>query len=183
MSDEYSSVEGDDGRIDGGNAVDPGSVTGEPAEPALTATGRKRRADFGKPRGPRGTRSAKKEKIQVSTLDLSGLTAMFVGAHLMLSQATRTPEIAITDDEGKHFMDAAKNVMRHYSVESTQKTLDWIAFVGVGFEIYGTRAIAISVRHRTEKGKPIPLRPHLVVGDQSLQPPVFGGEEFDAYVT
>lgn len=76
---------------------------------------------------------------------------MFVGIHAMLAMQTKTPELAVSEQEAKDFTKAAQNVMRHYSVQTTQKTLDWIAFVGVTAGIYGTRIFAISVRKQAEK--------------------------------
>lgn len=78
---------------------------------------------------------------------------MFVGLHVMLAERTQTPELAITEDEGKAFMEAAQNVMRHYSVETTQKALDWTAFVGVAAGMYMPRIAAVGMRKRTG-GKP-----------------------------
>jgi len=63
----------------------------------------------------------------------------------------KTPELAITEQEGKDFTKAAQNVLRHYSVQTTQKTLDWVAFLGVAAGMYGTRAFAISARHAQER--------------------------------
>jgi len=76
---------------------------------------------------------------------------MFVGLHAMVAMQTGTPEIEITPEEGTAFLNAAQNVMRHYSVETTQKTLDWIAFAGVAVGMYGTRAVAIMARQRAER--------------------------------
>lgn len=76
---------------------------------------------------------------------------MFVGMHVLLAHRTNTPELAITEDEGKSFMGAAQNVLRHYSVQSTQKTLDWIAFAGCAMAIYAPRVVAIQVRKREER--------------------------------
>lgn len=82
---------------------------------------------------------------------------MFVGLHMMLANVSETPEWMITPDEGNDFMKAAQNVMRHYSVQSTQKTLDWISLFGVAGGMYGTRVAAISIRKRREKTvKPAP---------------------------
>lgn len=70
--------------------------------------------------------------------------------------ATQTPELVITDDEGKQFLNSAQDVLRHYSVETTQKTIDWIAFMGSFGMMYGTRYIAVTQRHkreRTERGE------------------------------
>ena len=84
---------------------------------------------------------------------------MFVGLHVAIAGATKTPEFAITDEEGDQFMKAAQNVMRHYSVETTQKTLDWIAFAGVCAQIYAPRIVAVAAkkpeRPRTQP-QPVP---------------------------
>lgn len=69
----------------------------------------------------------------------------------MLAQATETPELELSEDEGKSFMKAAQSVMRHYSVQTTQKTLDWISFVGVTVSIYAPRVAAIGFRKRKER--------------------------------
>lgn len=96
---------------------------------------------------------------------------MFVGVHAMLAMRTNIPELAITEQEGKAFMASAQNVMRHYSVETTQKTLDWVSFVGCVGSMYGTRFLAIVNRRSSEKPlrfktpradageKVVPLRP------------------------
>jgi hypothetical protein len=76
---------------------------------------------------------------------------MFVGLHAMLAMQTRTPELMITEQEGRDFTRAAQNVMRHYSVQTTQKTLDWIALGGVTVGMYGTRVYAISARRAGER--------------------------------
>jgi len=69
---------------------------------------------------------------------------------MQLAEATQTPELVINDDEGKQFLGSAQDVLKHYSVETTQKTIDWIAFIGAFGMIYGTRAIAINQRHKRE---------------------------------
>lgn len=79
------------------------------------------------------------------------MTGMFVGLHAALAVRTNTPELMIEPDEGKAFMKSAANVMRHYDVRATQKTLDWIAFIGCAGSIYGTRAFAIAARRAGER--------------------------------
>lgn len=76
---------------------------------------------------------------------------MFVGIHAMLAMSTKTPELELSEDEGKQFMTCAQNVMRHYSVTATQKTLDWVAFVGCCTMIYGPRVAAIGFRRASEQ--------------------------------
>lgn len=73
---------------------------------------------------------------------------MFVGLHVLLAERTETPEIAISEQEGKDFMQAVQNVMRHYSVETTQKTLDWVALMGCTSGMYVPRIAAISMRKK-----------------------------------
>lgn len=82
---------------------------------------------------------------------MSSLTGLLVGVHAMLALQTKCPELELSDFEGKEFAKAAQNVMRHYSVQTTQKTIDWIALIGVSAGIYGTRALAVSKRVREER--------------------------------
>lgn len=69
----------------------------------------------------------------------------------MAATALKTEELAIDMSEGDAFMKAAQNVMRHYSIESSQKTIDWLAFGGTCAMIYGTRFGAYMLRKREEK--------------------------------
>lgn len=72
----------------------------------------------------------------------------------MMAQTLDVEELAITEDEGKSFMNAAKSVLRHYNVQTTQKTFDWIALVGVTATIYAPRIAAIGWRKRSERQSP-----------------------------
>lgn len=56
-------------------------------------------------------------------------------------------------------MKSAQNVMRHYSVESSQKTIDWLAFGGTCCMIYGTRFGAYMLRKREEAKEAGPRPP------------------------
>lgn len=82
---------------------------------------------------------------------MSGLTGMLVGVHATLAMLTQTPELAISDDEGAGFMKAAQNVMQHYSVTSTQKSIDWITFFGATLGMYAPRIVAIRMRQAEER--------------------------------
>jgi len=77
---------------------------------------------------------------------------MFVGLHAVLAMQTKTPELMINDQEGKDFTKAAQKVMSHYSVQATQKTLDWLAFGGIAVGMYVPRIVAINARHKAEAG-------------------------------
>lgn len=75
---------------------------------------------------------------------------MFVGLHALLAMRMRVPELEMTQQEGVEFTKAAQNVMRHYSVRTTQKTMDWIAFAGVTAGLYAPRIMAARMRVKME---------------------------------
>ncbi len=71
----------------------------------------------------------------------------------MLAQATDTPELQIAPEEGAQYMAACQNVMRHYSVTTTQKTLDWLALVGCTAALYAPRMAAIRFRKMEQRAR------------------------------
>lgn len=75
---------------------------------------------------------------------------MFVGLTVMLATATGVEEFEVSGDEMDRWTTAAGNVSRHYDIQTTQKTLDWVAFAGVSAQVFGTRAVvgAIKLRER-----------------------------------
>ena len=79
---------------------------------------------------------------------MSAYTGLWIGLHLQLAQLTDTPELAITEADGKAFLGAVQNVARHYSIAATQKTLDWAALVFTAGFIYVPRIAAVAKRHR-----------------------------------
>lgn len=76
---------------------------------------------------------------------------MFVGLHAAIAMATHNPEIQIGEDQGAAFMGAAQNVMRHYGVTSTQKSIDWLVLWGAGLGMYVPMISAIRFRQAEEK--------------------------------
>lgn len=178
MSQEYRDT--DNG--DSGNAVpdaidafsvgsaDSGNGNGGLAPEPERSPGKRK----GRPPGSKNTGSGKsagagKEKAS-HKLDLSSLTGLFVGVHVIAAGATGVPEVAIDMAEGDAFMKSAQNVMRHYSVESSQKTIDWLAFGGTCCMIYGTRFGAYMLRKRSESQENI--RPGATVYQMApRQPP------------
>lgn len=100
--------------------------------------------------------------------------------------------MAISDEEGEQFMKSAQNVMRHYNVQTTQKTLDWVALMGVSATIYGTRLYAIMNREpskpdafkqspRTATGSVTPIRPDVVLqSSMTIHPDQFGAGDIPA---
>ncbi len=159
MSDDDSiDVGGTDG-IEIGAGVDLGAIdsgtaaAAAPSEPP--ARTRKRRSDAGQPRGSTGAGTgAGKAKGKTSTsLDLSSLTGMFIGLHMAVARMTDIEELEITDQEGADFMKSAQKVASHYSVTTTQKTMDWIAFAGCAAAMYFPRAIVIARKKQSKPSK------------------------------
>jgi hypothetical protein len=79
---------------------------------------------------------------------------MFVGMHAALAAATHVDELAITMDQGAAFMEAAGNVARHYAIQTTQKTMDWIAFAGVAAGLYVPKILAINAKRAAQQQAP-----------------------------
>jgi hypothetical protein len=102
------------------------------------------------------------------------MQGLLVGMTTMLAMRTGHEELAVTSDEAGEFLKAAQNVARHYSVETTQRTLDWIAFVGVSAQVFGTRAVAVMVKSRRESS-PAPVRaaPPATNGLNGANPPSY----------
>jgi hypothetical protein len=154
---------GNDGAASGagGNAgdgigIDPAIVGGTDAAPAAPAPKRRGRPPGSGRTSAPGTET-KKVKSNSDRLDLSGIHALFVSTHVVLAKATGVPELTITDAEGEQFLKACENVARHYSVTTTQKTLDWLALIGAGVQIYGTRAMVIIADRKKPNSAPAAL--------------------------
>jgi len=81
--------------------------------------------------------------------------------HAGLSALSKCPELAISEPESRQLAEAAGKVMRHYPIETTQKTLDWAGFGLLAGTIYGTRFVAIGMRRdrerREARGQPAPI--------------------------
>jgi hypothetical protein len=105
---------------------------------------------------------------------------MFVGLHVVMAERTNVPELDMGMDEGERFFTAAQNVLRHYSVETTQKTIDWLAFVGVTATMYGGRFASYVTRKKEERvARVYPLhRQPAPQAAQAPQPQQSGGSDY-----
>ena len=72
--------------------------------------------------------------------------------HVQLAKLTECPELAMTEGDAKTLAVAAQNVLRHYSIQSTQKTVDWITFGSVVAFMYTPRVVALRRRKRRPGG-------------------------------
>lgn len=70
---------------------------------------------------------------------------------MLLARSLNEPELMMDESDGKAFTGALQNVLRHYSVETSQKALDWAAFAGCCSTLYGIRFAARAVRIKREK--------------------------------
>ena len=174
MATEYRDPAGTTGNDEQGNSVNPASIEGTAIAPEPAGKPRKPRSDAGKPRGPR---TGTKAKATASPLDLSGLAGVLVGLTETIAQWRNVPEIGLDPTEAKELMAATQNVLRHYSIETTQKGADFIALFGTLSMIVGTRIAAYNLRIRIEReqSQQRGFRPSVVVPmngqpQQSQQP-------------
>ena len=136
-----------------GGAIDPTAATagGTAPEP-----GNRPRRKPGRPRGSggggggsRASEGTGKARAQKSaSLDLSAFVGVWVGLHLQVAKLSGNPELAISEADGKSFLTAAQNVLRHYPVVASQRAIDWAAFAFVTSFIYVPRAVAIAQRRQ-----------------------------------
>lgn len=136
-----------------GDGFDLGRVGTEAIAPEPAGDLRKlRKRKDGQPWGSGGKSAgaAKTEKVR-STLDLSSITGIFVGFHVLLAERTGIPEFAMDMSEGQQLQKAVENVMRHYPVDTSQKAVDWAALIGAGCMIYGTRWGSYMMRKHHER--------------------------------
>lgn len=76
---------------------------------------------------------------------------MLAGTMALLAWRTDTPELQITADEEKVFLMRVQNVLRHYSVKTTQKAMDAAALAGCTINLAAPRAFAIHQRLKAER--------------------------------
>lgn len=141
----------------GDDYVDPGAATADagPAEPAVSRTGRRQRSDKGIPRGSHTTGAGAGAKTaKTAKLDLSAFTGLFVGFHAALAQAADCPPLAISAEQGEEYLTTVQRVLSHYSLESTQKTLDIAALVGATATMYGPAAFWLFSRRGQRREEP-----------------------------
>lgn len=110
---------------------------------------------------------------------MSGLAGVLVGLTETIAQWRDVPEFGLDPAEATELMKATQNVLRHYSVETTQKGADFIALIGVASMIVGTRIGAYNLRTRAEREtqprqqqfRPTVVRPQQAASQQQPNPP------------
>jgi hypothetical protein len=76
--------------------------------------------------------------------------------HVTAARFLDCPELAIEAREAEALLHATGNVLRHYNIETTQKTMDFIALGTCIATTYGFRAMAIQHRLKAER-EPHPI--------------------------
>lgn len=69
----------------------------------------------------------------------------------MLAAISKTPELALSENESEQLASAAAGVARHYNISASQKALDWGNFALVLGVMYGPRFVMITQRHKDER--------------------------------
>ena len=80
----------------------------------------------------------------------------------MLAGLTKAPELALDKDEAEKLAAALANVAAYYPMVINPKYLAWIQLGTVCAGVYGTRAIAISIRLKKEREEKARQSPNVI---------------------
>lgn len=161
FADDTSPVTGTDASFlgNGGSDGSPGGSGGGDDftyDPERHAGPDKRNADgsYRKKRGrkPGGnsatTRSRSKADHQAS---LEGLTRILSIIHIGVATATKTPEMALEEEEAKTLAAATATVLQEFDIRPDPKVEAIVGLITAAGMIYGPRAYLISERKKEEK--------------------------------
>lgn len=126
--------------------IDPATVTAANG-PAPATDGPRKRGRRPKSTAPGSVSGGYAE----TTLDISGIEKILLSSHLIMATMMKAPNLALDQKEARALAEATVNVTRHYNVQATQKTIDWVNFATTAFMIYGTRAIAYGAERKKQK--------------------------------
>jgi hypothetical protein len=76
--------------------------------------------------------------------------------HVQLARIADCPELAMSEGDARTLMASAQNVLRHYSIQATQRAVDWITFGSVAMFMYVPRAVALVQRRQRSNAPPPP---------------------------
>lgn len=114
---------------------------------------RKPRSDAGKPRGPRGSRTASGPKASIS---VDGLEGILLSIHGMLASIAKTPELEIQPSEAEKLAKAISAVQDQYPITKIDaKAVVWINLFSAMGMIYGPRMVAIKMRKAFNNATPV----------------------------
>lgn len=84
-------------------------------------------------------------------MDLSSLNFTIFYAHKMLAAGSGLPELELSQAESDALATSAQNVMKHYNIKTSQKTVDWANLLMTMGVVYGGRISQINERSKREK--------------------------------
>lgn len=145
------------GVIDGTEPSDGGSadtsISGaNPADgiPVKRGRGRPRKdggaGSSGSASGDGGRKESPRASGPKASLDVDLFAQQLVGMHMIAAKLLNAPELMIGPDEAKNLAKAIQNIMKHYSINVSPKTIAMMQFMGVAAAIYAPRAIMIANR-------------------------------------
>lgn len=129
----------------GDTVIDPGSLAGPGNSIEGSGDGKQR-----KKRGPN-----KSKNTQNRSLDLGTVQNSLIIAHYGLAAAFNAPELALTQDQADAYARAASDVMSHYDMGATAKTIAWVNLVTAMGGIYWGKLSAIAARKASEKAQKV----------------------------
>ena len=139
------SGDGDSGELGGDDSIfDPERHVGPDKRNADGSYRRKRKRKSGNSPAPR---SKTKADHQAS---LEGLTRILSIIHIGIATATKTPEMALDDDEAKNLAAATATVLQEFDIRPDPKIEAVVALVTAAGMIYGPRVYLITDRKKKE---------------------------------
>jgi hypothetical protein len=101
--------------------------------------------------------------------------------HATLAAFVNVREFALEDEEARKLSEAAKDVMRHYPIGFSEKTLAWVNLGVVGCGVYGTRFMAYQMRKGAERKERMATVPASAPGAApgAAPPPAANGHAAD----
>lgn len=98
---------------------------------------------------PKGSGSGSSTKTgSKDSLHIVGTAPILLSIHAMLAGMLKTPELELDPSEAKLLGDAAENVMKHYDVTASAKTIAWVNLAMICGQVYGPRIFAMQMRKR-----------------------------------
>jgi len=142
------------GPVDGGASGDDSTFDPERhlGPDKLNADGsyRRKRAK----RGTGGTARVGRKTSGSRSPSVNAIENALVGIHSMLALATKTPELALEDDESKPLAQAVAEVAKHYDIPAiSDVAIAWAGLIMVCGKTYGPRYVLVTQRLKEERAE------------------------------
>lgn len=114
-------------------------------------------ADTGpRARKPRGPNKRKQPQAgETAALNINGVEKILFSIHAVMAGVTATPELMLDESESKKLAKAIEGVTDQYKLTLDPKIAAYIDLATTLGMIYGPRGVAIYVRKKMEKAKPV----------------------------